>query len=155
VSVRAVADGRSYPERPHLAVSAAIIRDRKVLIVRRARPPASGVFTLPGGGVEAGETLHEAVVREVQEETGLAIEPIALAGHREVIVRDAGGRTERHFVILAFAARWLAGEVSLNEELAEAHWLEPAQLDGLTTTEGLADIVAAALAIGEARKAGG
>jgi len=144
VSVRAVADGRSYPERPHLAVSAAIIRDRKVLIVRRARPPASGVFTLPGGGVEAGETLHEAVVREVQEETGLAIEPIALAGHREVVVRDGDGRASRHFVILCFASRWVAGEPQLNEELSDARWLKPAELADLKTTEGLAEIVAAA-----------
>src|SRR6201999_1011168 len=83
-----VAEGRSYPTRPHLAVSAAIIRDGKVLIVRRARPPARGVFTLPGGGVEVGENLVEAVVREVVEETGLAVEPVALAGYREAIARD-------------------------------------------------------------------
>src|SRR3982074_2919489 len=57
---RTVTDGRSYPSRPYLAVSAAIIRDGKVLIVRRARAPAHDVFTLPGGGVEAGGTLHEA-----------------------------------------------------------------------------------------------
>jgi 8-oxo-dGTP diphosphatase len=148
-----VAEGRSYPDRPYLAVSAAIIRDGKVLIVRRARPPAKGVFTLPGGVVEAGETLHAALTREVSEETGLAVEPIALAGYREVIARDAAGRTERHFVILPFAARWLAGEVTLNEELAEAHWMDPAELEGLTTTEGLAEIVAAALEI--ARASGG
>jgi 8-oxo-dGTP diphosphatase len=150
-----VADGRSYPTRPYLAVSAAIIRGGKVLIVRRAQPPARGVFTLPGGVVEAGETLHEALMREVSEETGLAIEPIALAGHREVIVRDADGRTERHFVILPFAARWLAGDVTLSEELAEAHWLDPAELEGLTTTDGLADIVAAAVAIANASGRGG
>jgi ADP-ribose pyrophosphatase YjhB (NUDIX family) len=142
-----VAEGRSYPSRPYLAVSAAIIRDGKVLIVRRARPPALGVFTLPGGGVEAGETLHEAVVREVAEETGLTIEPIGLAGHREVIGRDRDGKVERHFVILPFAARWVAGEIALNDELAEARWLAPAELDGLKTTEGLADIVRAALAL--------
>jgi 8-oxo-dGTP diphosphatase len=145
-----VADGRSYPDRPHLAVSAAIIRDGKVLIVRRARPPAKGLFTLPGGGVEAGETLHDALIREVREETGLAVEPLTLVGHREVIARDSSGRAERHFVILAFAARWLAGKITLNEELAEAHWLEPGELAGLATTEGLAEIVASALAIGEA-----
>jgi 8-oxo-dGTP diphosphatase len=150
-----VAEDRSYPTRPYLAVSAAIIRDGKVLIVRRARPPASGVFTLPGGVVEAGETLHAALTREVSEETGLVIEPIALAGHREVIVRDDAGRTERHFVILPFAARWLAGEVTLNEELAEAHWLDPAELEGLTTTDGLAEIVAAAMAIAQAAGRGG
>jgi ADP-ribose pyrophosphatase YjhB (NUDIX family) len=145
-----VAEGRSYPTRPYLAVSAAIIRDGKVLIVRRARPPARGVFTLPGGGVEAGETLHEAVAREVLEETGLVIEPIALAGHREVITRDGDGKVERHFVILPFAARWISGEIALNEELAEAHWLEPAELAGLTTTEGLAEIVQAAFALAAA-----
>src|SRR5580658_10438409 len=101
-----MADGRTYPSRPVLAVSAAIIRDGKVLIVRRARPPAAGVYTLPGGGVEAGETLVEAVRREVREETALDVEPVALAGYREAIGRDDAGRVERHFVILPFAARW-------------------------------------------------
>ena len=139
-----MADPRAYPERPFLAVSAAIVRDGRVLIVRRARPPA--LFTLPGGVVEAGETLFEAVTREVYEETALTIEPMVLVGHREVIVRDTDGRVARHFVILPFAARWLAGEPRLNEELAEAHWLRPEEIAGLTTTEGLAEIVAAAFA---------
>jgi len=138
------ANARSYPTRPYLAVSAAIFRDGRVLIVRRARPPAHGLYTLPGGGVELGETLEQAVIREVREETALEIEPIALAGYRQAIARDGDGRIERHFVILPFAARWIAGEVLLNDELAEAHWLEPAELSGLTTTEGLAQIVAAA-----------
>jgi 8-oxo-dGTP diphosphatase len=135
---------RIYPVRPYLAVSAAVFRDGRVLIVRRARPPAQGLYTLPGGGVELGETLEQAVVREVSEETGLAIAPLGLAGHREVVARDADGRIERHFVILAFAARWIAGEISLNDELSEAHWLRPSELSGLETTEGLAPIVAAA-----------
>ena len=142
-----MAEGRSYPTRPYLAVSAAIIHDGKVLIVRRARPPAYGVFTLPGGGVEAGETLHEAVIREIMEETALTVEPIGLAGYREAIARDADGKVERHFVILPFAARLIAGEIALNEELAEARWLVPAELSGLKTTEGLAEIVRAAYAI--------
>lgn len=135
---------RTYPTRPYLAVSAAIFRDGRVLIVRRARPPANGLFTLPGGGVELGETLEEAVVREVREETGLDVEPVALAGYRQAITRDAAGEVERHFVILPFAARWIAGEVSLNEELGEARWLEPAELTELKTTEGLGLIVRAA-----------
>jgi 8-oxo-dGTP diphosphatase len=142
-----MADGRSYPSRPVLAVSAAIIRDGKVLIVRRARPPARGVYTLPGGGVEVGENLHEAVVREVREETGLAVEPVALAGYREAIARDQDGRVERHFVILPFAARWIAGEPVLNDELSEAMWLHPSDMTGLTTTQGLAEIIAAAFAL--------
>src|SRR5215471_7149694 len=69
-------DARRYPDRPFLAASAAIVRDGKVLVVRRARPPAGGLFSLPGGVVEVGETLHEAVAREVREETSLTIEPV-------------------------------------------------------------------------------
>jgi len=137
-------EARIYPTRPYLAVSAAIFRDGRVLIVRRAEPPAHGLHTLPGGVVELGETLVEAVTREVREEAGLEIEPHGLAGYRQLIARDGSGRIERHFVILPFAARWLAGEIALNDELAEGRWLEPEALSGLKTTEGLTDIVAAA-----------
>ena len=101
-----MADARSYPQRPFLAVSAAIMRDGKVLAVRRARQPALNLYTMPGGVVEIGETLHEAVQREVREEPALQIEPVALAGHREAILRDREGRVERHFIILCFAARY-------------------------------------------------
>ena len=140
----ASSESRTYPARPYLAVSAAIFRDGRLLIVRRALPPAHGLYTLPGGVVELGETLEQAVIREVREESGVTVEPVALAGYREVIARDAAGRIERHFVILPFAARWIAGEIALNEELAEARWLPPSELSGLETTEGLAEIVAAA-----------
>ena len=116
-------------------------------MVRRARKPAISLYTLPGGVVEVGETLAEAITREVREETALTIEPVALAGHREVIVRDTDGRAERHFVILSFAARWLAGEPILNDELDDARWLAPADLAQFQTTEGLAEIVAAAVVL--------
>jgi ADP-ribose pyrophosphatase YjhB (NUDIX family) len=141
-----VADARSYPQRPFLAVSAAIIRDGKFLVVRRARPPANGLYSLPGGVVELGEKLSEAVVREVAEETRMSIEPVALAGFRETVVRDADDRVERHFVILCFAAHWRDGEPDLNEELSEARWIEPSELASLPTTPGLAEIVASAFA---------
>jgi len=137
-------NARTYPTRPYLAVSAAVFRDGRVLIVRRARPPAHGFYTLPGGGVELGETLEQAIIREVREETGLEIAPLALVGFREAIARDAAGDIERHFVILPFAARWVGGEIALSAELAEADWRKPDELAGLKTTEGLAEIVAAA-----------
>jgi ADP-ribose pyrophosphatase YjhB (NUDIX family) len=139
-----MADPRTYPQRPFLAVSAAIFRDGKVLAVRRARKPAINLYTMPGGVVEIGETLFEAVTREVREETALAIEPVALAGHREAIQRDAEGLVERHFIILCFAARWLSGDVALNEELDDARWLTLPELTTLRTTDGLAEIVSAA-----------
>ena len=137
-------DPRAYPDRPFLAVSAAIVRDGKVLLVRRARAPANGLFSLPGGVVEAGETLHEAVMREIREETSITIEPVALAGFRETVTRDTDNRVQRHFVILPFAARWIAGEPDLNDELSESRWVTPDVIEALPTTPGLAGIVASA-----------
>jgi ADP-ribose pyrophosphatase YjhB (NUDIX family) len=139
------ADPRAYPARPFLAVSATIYREGRVLLVRRARAPGRDLFSLPGGVVEAGETLVEAVAREVLEETGLTVEPVELAGHREVIVRDAEGRVERHFVILSFACRWIAGDAGPSDEVAEARWVAPDEIAGLKTTSGLAEIIASAL----------
>ena len=142
--MNAPSDPRAYPDRPILAVSAAIIRNGHVFIARRARGPALGVWTMPGGMVEAGETLFAALAREILEETAMTIEPVALAGHREVLVRDDNGRISRHFVILCFASRWVSGEPMLNEELDESRWVRPAELKELKTTEGLDAIVAAA-----------
>ncbi len=129
------------PNHPQLAVSAAIFRADKLLLVRRARAPAKGVYTLPGGRVEFGEPLHAALCREVEEETALSIDIVALAGWREVLPETAGGG---HFVILPFAARWRAGEVRLNAELDDFQWLAPDALSGLALTAGLPEIIAAA-----------
>jgi len=138
-------DPRAYPTRPFLAVSATIYREGRVLLARRAHAPGRDLFSLPGGVVEAGETLAEAVTREVLEETGLTVEPVQLAGHREVILRDADGRVERHFVILSFACRWIAGEAGISDEVAETRWVAPDEIADLKTTSGLAEIIAAAL----------
>ncbi|HWL06088.1 MAG TPA: NUDIX hydrolase [Xanthobacteraceae bacterium] len=138
-------DPRAYPDRPFLAASAMVLREGRLLLVRRARPPAHGLFTFPGGVVEIGETVEEALIREVAEETGLTVEPLALAGHRDVIVRDEAGRVHRHFVIVAFLTKWIAGEPVLNEELAEYRWVAPEDVASLPVTEGLPDIVTAAL----------
>jgi 8-oxo-dGTP diphosphatase len=145
-----VDDPRSYPDRPYLAVSAAIVRDGRLLVVRRAKQPAQAVYTFPGGVVEAGETLLEALAREIAEETSLTIAPLGLAGYREFIVRDDASRVVRHFVILAFAARWIAGEPLPSDEIAETRWVQADELDALATTEGLAKIGRAALAQVEA-----
>jgi 8-oxo-dGTP diphosphatase len=129
------------PSRPQLAVSAAIFRNDRILLVRRARSPAKGFYTLPGGRVEFGESLATALQREVDEETGLKIEIEGLAGWREVLPGPSGGG---HFVIMSFAARWMANEVVLNEELDDFKWLAPDGLGDLTLTDGLGEIIAAA-----------
>ncbi|HET7886824.1 MAG TPA: NUDIX hydrolase [Bradyrhizobium sp.] len=127
--------------RPQLAVSAAIFRDGKVLLVRRARSPSKGVYSLPGGRVEFGESLHAALGREVAEETSLKIDIVELAGWREVVPSAEGGG---HYVIMSFAARWRAGEVVLNEELDRYEWLAPDALGEFKTTPGLEDVIRSA-----------
>jgi ADP-ribose pyrophosphatase YjhB (NUDIX family) len=127
--------------RPQLAVSAAIFRDGKVLLVRRARSPGKGFYSLPGGRVEFGESLSVALHREVDEETALKVEIVALAGWREVLPGKTG---HGHYVIMSFAARWIAGEPELNEELDDFRWCAPDALGDLKLTEGLPDIVKAA-----------
>jgi 8-oxo-dGTP diphosphatase len=129
------------PQRPQLAVSAAIFRDDRVLLVRRARSPGKGLYSLPGGRVEFGESLHTALHREVDEETGLRIEILGLAGWREVLPIASGGG---HYLIMSFAARWASGEPVLNDEHDDFKWLEPDALGDLKVTGGLREVVQAA-----------
>jgi 8-oxo-dGTP diphosphatase len=131
----------SQPSHPQLAVSAAIFRDNKLLLVRRARSPAQGFYSLPGGRVEFGETLHQALLREVTEETALRIEILGLAGWREVV---PGTNGQGHYLIMSFAARWLSGEPDLNEELDDFKWLPPDAIGNLRLTGGLEDVVQSA-----------
>jgi 8-oxo-dGTP diphosphatase len=126
---------------PQLAVSAAIFRNDNILLVRRARSPAKGFYSLPGGRVEFGETLHAALSREVDEETALKIEIAGVAGWREVVPGASGGG---HYLIMSFAARWVSGEVVLNDELDDFKWLKPDALGDLKLTGGLPEVIEAA-----------
>jgi ADP-ribose pyrophosphatase YjhB (NUDIX family) len=142
------------PSHPQVAVSAAIFRNDKVLLVRRARSPAKGFYSLPGGRVEFGETLHAALRREVDEETALEIEILGLAGWREVVPGTSsdvpGISGQGHYLIMSFAARWRAGEPVLNDELDDFKWLDPAALSDpvapgdLKLTGGLPEIILSA-----------
>ncbi|MCK1303918.1 NUDIX hydrolase [Bradyrhizobium sp. 24] len=132
------------PTRPQIAVSAAIFRDGKVLLTRRARSPAKGFYSLPGGRVEFGESLHQALAREIDEETGLDIDIIGLAGWREVLPAAAGAG---HYLIMSFAARWVAREPVLNDELDDYRWIAPEVLAGLgdlKLTGGLEEVIQSA-----------
>jgi ADP-ribose pyrophosphatase YjhB (NUDIX family) len=129
------------PQRPQLAVSAAIFRDDRVLLVRRARSPGKGFYSLPGGRVEFGESLHTALHREVDEETAIQIEIIGLAGWREVLPGTSGGG---HYMIMSFAARWAAKEPVLNDEHDDFKWLAPDALGDLKVTGGLPEVIQAA-----------
>ncbi|MGU3494668.1 NUDIX hydrolase [Xanthobacteraceae bacterium A53D] len=130
--------------RPTLAASAAVFRDGQVLLARRGMAPGKGLWSLPGGRVEPGETLAEAAAREVQEEVQVEAEILGLAAARDIIVRGAEGALTAHFVVVAHYARWRAGEPQPGEEALEVGWFAPEAVADLPGTDGLAEVVAAA-----------
>jgi len=135
-----------FPARPILAVSAAVFRDGQALIIRRARAPLLGHFSLPGGGVEVGETLAGALARELMEEVGIEAEIIAFNRHVEAIYRE-GDRIRTHFVIVSFVARWIRGEPRLSDEVDAVEWIDPAGLLPSPTTPELGEVLARAARI--------
>ncbi len=136
--------------RPILAVSVAVFRAGLVLVGRRAREPMIGRFSLPGGVVELGETLAQAVARELYEEVGVEAEIVAFNRHVEPIARD-GERVRAHFVVASFVARWTHGEARISEETDAVAWIEPGACASLPTTPGLADILESARRIESGR----
>src|SRR5205807_9202159 len=106
-------------QRPPLAGIAATSRAGRELLARRARSPGKGFYSLPGGRVEFGESLHTALHREVEEETAIKIDIVGLAGWREVLPSAGGGG---HYLIMSFAARWVAREPVLNDEHDDFKW---------------------------------
>ena len=137
---------RLFPPRPILAVSAAVFREGRVLIVRRARAPLLGHFSLPGGGVEVGETMAVALARELMEEVSIEAEMIAFNRHVEAIIRE-GDRVRAHFVIASFVARWTSGEPRLSEEVDAVDWIDPAAELPSPTTPELSEVLASAARI--------
>jgi 8-oxo-dGTP diphosphatase len=134
---------RTYPARPILAASVAVFRDGRVLIARRARAPMLGVYSLPGGVVEIGESLREAAARELAEEVGVEADILAFVDHVEPIRRE-GARVREHYVIAAFVARWRSGEPSVGAEADAIAWVEPDEIGRWPTTPELPEIIAKA-----------
>jgi 8-oxo-dGTP diphosphatase len=137
---------RLFPARPILAVSAAVFRGGRALIIRRARAPLLGHFSLPGGGVEVGETLAGALARELMEEVGIEAEIIAFNRHVEAIFPE-GSRIRTHFVIASFVARWITGEPSLGDEVDAVDWIDPVADLPSPTSPGLGEVLTSAARI--------
>jgi ADP-ribose pyrophosphatase YjhB (NUDIX family) len=137
---------------PRLCVSLAVFRDGEVLLARRTAPPYVGAFSLPGGRVEAGETLEAAALRELFEEVRVAARIIGFNRHVESIARDATGTLSRHFVIASFVGEWLAGEGTPGPEASAVVWVAPANLGTLEGTPELESVVFSAAAIFEAAR---
>ncbi len=134
---------RRYPARPVLGVGALILDGNRVLLVERGGPPLVGYWSLPGGAVEAGERLEEAIIREVQEETGLDVATEAIATVFERIMPDASGACEYHYVLIDFYCRILGGELCAGSDSRSAAWFGMDSLHDLLMTEGTREVIQA------------
>ena len=126
---------REYPDRPVVGVGAVVIRDGKILLVKRGVAPSKGLWAIPGGSLELGETLQQAAEREILEETGVTIrarEPIYAFDFFE---RNEDGRIRFHFVIVDVAADYISGDVKGADDALDARWLAPADLDHLPVSQ--------------------
>jgi ADP-ribose pyrophosphatase YjhB (NUDIX family) len=114
---------RSYPKLPVVAVSAAVMESGRLLLVKRGGEPGKGLWSLPGGVLELGETLHDGLVREVREETGLLVDPGPLLGVFEHMVRDGEDRVTYHYILIDYLARPSGGRLAAGSDAPEAVWI--------------------------------
>jgi 8-oxo-dGTP diphosphatase len=126
---------------PRAAVSGAIFRGEEVLLVRRARPPALGLWSLPGGHIEPGEAAADALLRELMEETSVEARLGGVADAVDVINRDASGAISFHRVIVVFYGEWAGGEPVPGSDVSAAEWRHPSEIPRLSVTPGLPDAV--------------
>lgn len=138
---------RTYPSRPFLAASVAVLRDDRVMLAARGRPPLDRIFSLPGGLVETGETIADAAIRELREETGVEADLIGFIAPIEYFDWDETGRVRHHFVICPHAARWRSGDGVTGEEASAIRWLLEDDIETVPTTPGLLPILRAAFAM--------
>jgi ADP-ribose pyrophosphatase YjhB (NUDIX family) len=117
---------REFPVCPMVGVGAVIVHEGRVLLVQRGHEPAKGKWSIPGGLIELGESLSDAVVREVREETGLAVEPVALVELIDRIHRE-GERVRYHYVIADYLCRVTDGELSAASDADAVRWVERAE----------------------------
>jgi len=132
---------RQYPLRPLLGVGALIFRRRCVLLVERGKAPLKGYWSLPGGLVETGESLEQAIQREVLEETGLTVRALYLAEIFERIMRDGANRVEYHYVLADYVCKVVSGEAKASDDARRVDWFRVDRLGDLLLTEGTREVI--------------
>jgi ADP-ribose pyrophosphatase YjhB (NUDIX family) len=133
------------PSAPVVGVGGVVVKDGRALLIRRGKPPLLGRWSIPGGTVELGETLAEALVREMREETALEVEPLDVLTVFDRIERDGEG-VLYHYVIVDYRCRWLAGEAVAGSDALDVAWAGPAELDAYDLPAKARELVEAALA---------
>ncbi len=139
--------GRRYPKEAMVGVGGIVFSGRKVLLVKRGRPPSKGFWSIPGGKLRLGEGLKEAVKREIKEETGLDVECKRLVDVVERIIRDDKGRIEYHYVIVDFLCNIIAGNLKPGSDVMDAKFFDITSLPTDKLTKGAYDIIQKAITI--------
>jgi ADP-ribose pyrophosphatase YjhB (NUDIX family) len=119
---------RRYPDRPIVGVLAVVVRDDRVLVVRRANPPMPGRWGFPGGVLELGETVAQGAMRELAEETGVEAEAGGPLTVIDTIDRDEEGRVRYHYTLVAMIGHWQSGEGVAGDDADEVAWLTRAEI---------------------------
>ncbi len=117
---------REFPERPIVGVGVIVFKGADVLLVRRGKPPRAGEWSIPGGAQELGETVAEAAVREIREETGLEINVQGLVDVVDLIrPSDDPNRAgiRHHYTLVDLVATWSAGDPVAGDDVTEARWI--------------------------------
>jgi 8-oxo-dGTP diphosphatase len=127
---------RTYPTRPWSAVGVVVWKGDLVLLIQRGKEPRKGEWSIPGGSHDVGETVREAAVREVMEETGVRIALGPIIDVIDTIRRDPAGRVVTHFTLTDFAATWIDGEPVAGDDAMHAEWVPfPVALTRLSWSE--------------------
>jgi 8-oxo-dGTP diphosphatase len=126
---------REYPDHPRVGVGAVVLRNGLILLVRRGVEPALGLWAIPGGGLNLGETLQEGAEREILEETGIVIRAGAPVFTCDSFERDEDGRVRFHYVIVDMSADYVSGDIRAADDAVEARWVSPAEIRSLSATK--------------------
>lgn len=132
------------PHWPRPGASIAVFKQDMVLLVQRAKPPRTGLWSLPGGHVEPGERTSDTALRELTEETGIEARLAGLVTVHDALIHDASGRLVAHYVLAVYAGRWLAGNPVARSDAADARFFALQDLPQLPLMPHSADIIAAA-----------
>ena len=139
---------REYPDYPRVGVGAIVLHEGRVLLVKRGHAPALGVWSVPGGLVDLGETMVDAARREVEEECGLQVRIAGLVGVLDRVTRDAEGRVRYHWVLVDYLAFPESNDtITAGSDAAEARWVTLDEVERLPITEGLVDMIRRAAAL--------